>query len=92
MGSPNERKKKGGDDLTGHHLPGWGGVLLGKTKLKPDNSLPCVMKFRSSGPKDPYTRDQISHSMIRVNTEMLGSESRRRPTLFHFGAEGVTAA
>lgn len=27
------RKKKGGDDLTGRHLPGWGGVLLGKIKL-----------------------------------------------------------
>jgi hypothetical protein len=23
-------QKKGGDNQIGHHLPGWGGVLLGK--------------------------------------------------------------
>ena len=28
-------KKKGGDDLMGRHLPGWGGVLLGKVKTEP---------------------------------------------------------
>jgi hypothetical protein len=25
-----EAQKKGGDNQIGHHLPGWGGVLLGK--------------------------------------------------------------
>jgi hypothetical protein len=41
--SCRENQKKGGDNQTGHHLPGWGGVLLGKfDKLNPiiafDNS------------------------------------------------------
>jgi hypothetical protein len=30
----DRRQKKGGDNQIGHHLPGWGGVLLGKLNLQ----------------------------------------------------------
>ena len=36
-------KKKGGDNQIGHHLPGWGGVLLGKLK-----SLKSIIAFNNS--------------------------------------------
>jgi hypothetical protein len=67
----SRHKIKGGDNQIGHHLPGWGGVLLGKL-----NKRKLIISFenclRTLGTrKNHQTLDQeIAYAAERVNNQI----------------------
>jgi len=63
--------KKGGDNQAGYHLPGWGGVLLGKlNKSKLNNTFRASKNFNWYRNQPHPTGEGIAHAVRRVNKQI----------------------